>query len=44
MAKFWDNVEFANKHTKSDAEALLRLLENLEVRDDMNEVTRLLVP
>ncbi len=44
LAKFWGNVEFAQKHKRSDAEALLQLLEDLEGQDDISEVTRLLVP
>jgi 2-methylcitrate dehydratase PrpD len=44
VAKFWGNVEFAHKHKKSDAEKLLELLEDLEGRDSISEVTRLLVP
>lgn len=43
LAKFWDNVEFANKHRKSDIEALLALLEELESVSSIGEVTRLLV-
>jgi 2-methylcitrate dehydratase PrpD len=44
LAKFWDNVEFAQKHQRGDAEALLELLEHLEDQDGINEITRLLVP
>jgi hypothetical protein len=44
LAKFWDNVEFAQKHRQGDAEALLELLEHLEDQDGITEVTRLLVP
>jgi 2-methylcitrate dehydratase PrpD len=44
LAKFWDNVEFANKHKKSDVEKLLGLLEDLDGLDSMSEVTQLLVP
>jgi len=44
LAKFWGNVDFAHKHEKGDAEALLGLLEDLEAQDDMSEVARLLVP
>jgi len=44
LAKFWDNVEFAGKHARSDAQSLLGLLEDLESLENLNEVTRLLVP
>jgi len=44
IAKFWINVEFANKHTKENAEKLLALLENLENLGNINEAIRLLVP
>jgi 2-methylcitrate dehydratase PrpD len=44
MAKFWGNVEFANKHEKGDAEALLERLENLDALNNIGEVIRLLVP
>jgi 2-methylcitrate dehydratase PrpD len=44
LAKFWDNVTFANKHAKADAERLLVLLDDLEAMDNIHEVTRLLVP
>lgn len=44
LAKFWENVDFAHKHKRGDAEALLGLLEELDVQDDLSEVTRLLVP
>lgn len=44
LAKFWDNVEFANKLNKGDVEKLLGLLEDLDHLDSVGEVTRLLVP
>ena len=42
--KFWDNVEFANRHTRENVERLLSLLENIEDLQDMNEIVGLLVP
>jgi 2-methylcitrate dehydratase PrpD len=44
IAKFWGNVEFANKHTKENTDKLLALLEKLEDLDNINEIIRLLVP
>jgi 2-methylcitrate dehydratase PrpD len=44
MAKFWDNVEFANKHTRDNAERLLGLIEKIEDLDNVNEIIQLLVP
>jgi 2-methylcitrate dehydratase PrpD len=44
IAKFRGNVEFANRHTKANAEKLLALLEKLEDLDNINEIIRLLVP
>jgi len=43
-AKFWDNVEFANRHTRDNVEKLLSLLENIEDLYDINKLVRLLVP
>lgn len=44
MGKFWGNVEFAGRHKRSDAEALLGSLEDLENMQNIGEVIRLLVP
>ena len=43
-AKFRDNVEFANRHTRGNVERLLSLLEKIEDLSDVNELVRLLVP
>jgi 2-methylcitrate dehydratase PrpD len=43
-AKFRGNVEFANRHTKQNADKLLALLEKLEDLGNINEIIRLLVP
>jgi 2-methylcitrate dehydratase PrpD len=44
MAKFRGNVEFANRHTKQNADKLLLLLEKLEDLENINEIIWLLVP
>lgn len=42
-AKFWDNVEFANRYTRDNVEKLLSLLEKIEDLYDIKELIRLLV-
>ena len=44
LAKFWDNVEFADRLKKDNVERLLHLLEDLDGLDNISEVTQLLVP
>ena len=43
-AKFWDNVEFANRHARDNVERLLSLLEKIEDLHNVNELVQLLVP
>jgi 2-methylcitrate dehydratase PrpD len=44
IEKFRGNVEFANKHTKENADKLIGLIEDLENQDEIQEIIRLLVP
>jgi len=44
LAKFWDNVAFAGRPARKEAERLLDLLDRLEELDTVNEVIDLLVP
>jgi len=44
LDKWWDNVEFAGKHTRKNAERLLSLLQKVDEQDNITEIIKLMVP